>query len=131
MIRELFTIGPLSISPFGVLMVLAFGAAWAQLQWGLRRLRVGADEDASTLLLAAGIGGILGAKLYYAALYQDWRLVFSRSGLVWYGALLLGAVAVCWAARVRRLPLAPTADAAAPAVALGYAVGRVGCFLVG
>jgi phosphatidylglycerol:prolipoprotein diacylglycerol transferase len=131
MIRELFHIGSLSISPFGLMMVLAFLAAWAQLRWGIRRLGLGDEEDASTLLLAGGLGGIAGAKLYYAVLYGDWRLLLSRSGLVWYGGLLLGAAAVLWVARLRRLPLWGVADAGAPAVAIGYALGRVGCFLVG
>lgn len=131
MIRELFQIGPLSISPFGVLMVIAFVAAYLQLRWGLRRLDAGDDEDASALVLAAGLGGIVGAKIYYAALYGDWRLLFDRSGLVWYGGLLLGMLSVIWVLRRRRLPAWSAADAAAPAVALGYAIGRVGCFLVG
>lgn len=131
MIRELFHIGSLSISPFGLMMVLAFLAAWAQLLWGMKRLRVGDEEDASALLLAAGIGGIAGAKIYYAILYGDWHLLLSRSGLVWYGALLLGAVAVLVVARMRRLPLWAVTDAGAPAVAIGYAIGRIGCFLVG
>ena len=138
MIRELFSIGPLSISPFGVLLVAAFLSAYALLIWTARRLELGDDEDASALLLAAGIGGVAGGKIYYAFLYaviksegSFWRLLIDRSGLVWYGALLLGAAAVWWTARRRRLPFVRVADAAAPAVAVGYAVGRVGCFLVG
>lgn len=131
MIRELFHIGPLAISPFGVMLVMAFLAAYWQLRWGLRTLGAGDEEDASALVLAAGIGGILGAKIYYAALYRDWRLLFDRSGLVWYGGLILGAVAVVWVARARRLPGWRTTDAAAPALALGYGIGRIGCFLVG
>lgn len=131
MINELFHIGPLSISPFGVMLVAAFVAAWAQLQWGLRTLGVGDGEDASALVLAAGIGGVAGAKIYYAILYRDWTLLFERYGLVWYGGLILGAVAVIWVARRRQLTGWPVLDAAAPALALGYGVGRIGCFLVG
>jgi phosphatidylglycerol:prolipoprotein diacylglycerol transferase len=131
MINELFSIGPLSISPFGVMLVAAFVAAWAQLQWGLRRLGVGDAEDASALVLAGGIGGILGAKIYYAILYRDWSLLFQRFGLVWYGGFVVGALAVIWVAYRRGLPGWRVADAAAPGLALGYGIGRVGCFLVG
>lgn len=131
MIRELFHIGPLSISPFGALMVIAFLVSWAQLNWGVRRLELGDDEDSSALLLAAGVGGVVGAKIYYAILEGDLRVFFSRSGLVWYGGLILGAVAVLLTARLRRLPVWGVADVAGPTVAIGYAVGRVGCFLVG
>ena len=131
MIQELFSIGPLSISPFGVLMVVAFLSAYLQLRWGFRRLDLGDEEDASAVVLAAGIGGILGAKLYYAALYGDWRLLLGRFGLVWYGGFLLGAAAVIWVVRRRRLPMARTMDVSTLALTLGYAWGRVGCFLVG
>jgi len=131
MINELFHIGPLSISPFGVMLVAAFVAAWAQLQWGLRHYGVGDGEDASALVLAAGIGGILGAKIYYAILYRDWSLLLERFGLVWYGGFLLGALAVIWVGRRRQLPAWPVLDSATPGLALGYGLGRVGCFLVG
>lgn len=131
MIEEAFRIGPLAVSPFGVLMVLAFLSAWAVLRWSFRRLEVGDEEDASALLLAAGIGGIVGAKIYYAILYGDWRLLFDRSGLVWYGAFIAGLAAALWVLRRRGLPVWRALDATAPALALGYAVGRIGCFLVG
>ncbi len=131
MIEELFSIGSLSISPFGIMMMLAFLAAYWQLSNGLKRRQAGNDEDASALLLAAGIGGILGAKLYYAILYGDMSLLFSRAGLVWYGGFLLGAAGVWWTARRRKLDIRQVADSSALGLALGYAVGRVGCFLVG
>ncbi len=131
MLRELFHIGSFSISPFGVMLMLAFLAAYAQLTWGLKRLGAGDAEDASAILFAGGIGGIVGAKVYYAILYHDWHLLFDRSGLVWYGGFILGGLAVIWVLRHRHLPVWRTADAAAVALAVGYAVGRIGCFLVG
>ncbi|MBP1641615.1 MAG: Prolipoprotein diacylglyceryl transferase [Acidobacteria bacterium] len=131
MIQELFRIGPLAISPFGVLLVAAFLAAYLQLQRGLTRLGIGDPDTASALLFAGGVGGVLGAKIYYAILHGDWRLLLERSGLVWYGGFVLGTAAVAWTMHRRRLPPWPTLDALAPALALGYGVGRVGCFLVG
>jgi phosphatidylglycerol:prolipoprotein diacylglycerol transferase len=131
MIQELFHIGSFSISPFGVMLVIAFIGSYLQLGWGMRRLGVGNEEDASALIFAAGVGGIVGAKIYYAILYGSWRLLFDRSGLVWYGGFVLGALGVLWVMRHRRLPAWQTADAVAPALALGYAIGRIGCFLVG
>jgi phosphatidylglycerol:prolipoprotein diacylglycerol transferase len=130
-LRELFHVGSFSVSPFGVMLVVAFLAAYAQLRWGLRRLGAGDEEDASALLFAGGVGGIVGAKIYYAALYRDWRLLIDRSGLVWYGGFVAGAICILWVMRRRRLRPWPTADAVAPALSLGYACGRVGCFLVG
>jgi phosphatidylglycerol:prolipoprotein diacylglycerol transferase len=131
MIQELFHIGSFSISPFGLLLVCAFLASYFQLRWGMRRLEIGDEEDVSALVFAAGIGGTVGAKIYYALLNRDWHVLFDRSGLVWYGGFIVGAAAVLLVVRRRRLPAWPLIDAATPALALGYAVGRIGCFLVG
>lgn len=131
MIREIFHIGSFSISPFGVMLVLAFLASYLQLRWGMKRLGIGDEEDASAIVFAAGLGGILGAKIYYAILNGDWRLLFDRSGLVWYGGFIVGTAGVIWMMRRRRLPAWPMLDAATPALALGYGIGRIGCFLVG
>jgi phosphatidylglycerol:prolipoprotein diacylglycerol transferase len=131
MIREIFHIGSFQVSPFGLMLVLAFLASYLQLRWGMKRLGIGDEEDASALVFAAGLGGIVGAKVYYAILNHDWHLLFDRSGLVWYGGFLLGAAGVLWTMRRRRLPGWPMADVAAPALAIGYGIGRIGCFLVG
>ncbi len=131
MIREIFHIGSFSVSPFGVMLVFAFLGSYLQLRWGMKRLGIGDEEDASAMVFAAGVGGIVGAKVYYALLNHDWRLLFDRSGLVWYGGFILGALGVLWVMRSRRLFDWRMADVAAPALALGYAIGRIGCFLVG
>jgi phosphatidylglycerol:prolipoprotein diacylglycerol transferase len=131
MIRELFHIGPVSISPFGVMMALAFLASYGQLRWGLKHQGIGDEEDAGAIMLAGGFGGIAGAKIYYALLYSDWRLVFQRTGLVWYGGFILATLVVYLVGTRRGLPVRATADVIAPSLALGYAIGRIGCFLVG
>jgi len=131
MIQELFHVGPFAISPFGVMLVVAFLAAYLQLSRGMVRLGVGDADAASALVFAGGVGGIVGAKVYYAILYRDWHLLFERYGLVWYGGFVLGAAAFLFTLRRRRLPLWGTLDAGMPALALGYGLGRIGCFLVG
>jgi len=124
------------ITSFGVMMLLSFLTAGYVMRSELRRM--GEDpEKAWDLVFMAVVGGILGAKGYYILLNyprlatDPAGLIFSRGGLVWYGGFLLAAVLVIWEIKRRQLPLARTADGAAAALALAYAVGRVGCFLVG
>lgn len=131
MYPELFRIGDFPISSFGLMLVLSFVAAYLQLRVGLRHEGAGDEDDAAALVFAAGFFGIVGAKVYYAVLYQDWRLLFDRSGLVWYGGFALAVLALLWTVHRRRLPPWPTVDAMSLSLALGYAIGRVGCFLVG
>jgi len=131
MISELFHIGPFAISPFGVAMMVAFVAAYFQLRGAMAANGAGDAEDAGALVFWGGLIGIAGAKVYYALLYLDWRLLFERYGLVWYGGFLAATATLLWLIRRRRLPLAATADALAVALALGYGIGRLGCFLVG
>ena len=131
MISELFSIGSFSLSPFGPLLVLAFVAAFLQLRWGMNRIGLGTEDDAYAILTAAALGGMVGGKLYYALLYGDISLLLNRSGIVFYGGLIGGTVAVLALCRWRNLPLWKLVDVGAPAVAIGYSVGRIGCLLVG
>jgi len=124
------------ITSFGVFMLLSFLTGGYLLRSELGRM--GQDpEKAWDLVFMAVVGGILGAKGYYILLNyprlmsDPAGLIFARGGLVWYGGFLLAAAFVIWEVRRQKLPLAQTADAAAPGLALAYAVGRMGCFLVG
>lgn len=124
------------ITSFGVMMLLAFLTAALILRSEMKR--VGLDpEHVWDLLFMAVVGGFVGARLYYAVLHLDWTLedpagmLLSRGGMVWYGGFLGAAALVVWQIRRSELPLARMADLTAPALALAYGVGRIGCFLVG
>lgn len=130
MFPTLVKIGNFEITTFGLMMFLAFVAAG----WILARQfkHYGLDPDvASSMVVYAAIGGIVGAKIYYAILFKDWRLLFDRAGLVWYGGLIGGFLACSWLIRRNKIDYLTAADAAAPALSIGYALGRIGCFLVG
>ena len=58
-------------------------------------------------------------------------LLFSRGGLSWFGGFLGGVGAGLWSLHRRRIPLVPALAAASPALAVGHAIGRIGCFMVG
>lgn len=132
----LFEIGGFEITSFGLMMFLSFlGGAWI-LQLQLQR-RGFAGELAWDMLAWIAIGGVLGAKLYYMGLHWEDLVadpmgeLTSRAGLVWYGGLIGGILAYWWQVKKRGLPMATMFDATAPALGLAYAIGRMGCFLVG
>ena len=129
-------IGGADVTTFGLMMFLAFVTAGIIARKEMNRL--GLDgEKAWDLLFMAVVGGIIGAKLYYVFLNYDrlqiegWSFIFSRGGMVWYGGFGLAAILVAWEAHRSKLHVPTIADVAAPSIALAYAVGRVGCFLVG
>jgi len=57
--------------------------------------------------------------------------LFSGSGLTWYGGFAVAAGAILWLIRRRGAPFLQVADAAGMALAIGYAIGRIGCQLAG
>ena len=124
-----FNIGPIEITGYGLMMMVGFLTGGWAIQRELRRR--GLNEDyASDIVVAAVIGGIIGAKLWYVVLTQDPAALISRSGLVWYGGFIGGAAAIYLNGLRKRVPTRITCDLGAPALAVGYALGRVGCFLV-
>jgi phosphatidylglycerol:prolipoprotein diacylglycerol transferase len=133
---EIFSIGNFTVTSFGLMMFLSFlTAAWVT---GAQLQRYGLPKELGWDMLAwVAVGGILGAKLYYLALNFDDVIaapvdqLLSRGGLVWYGGLFCGILAYYVQVRKRKLPIATMFDATAPALAVAYAVGRMGCFLVG
>lgn len=125
----IFQLGPLQITGYGIMMMVGFLAGGWSIQLDLRRR--GYNEDfAADLVVAAVIGGVVGAKLWYVALTQDPGALFSRGGLVWYGGFIGGTLAVMFNGWRLRVPTRVTAEVVAPSLALGYALGRVGCFMV-
>ena len=89
------------------------------------------------MVFAALVGGIVGARLWWVV--ENWSdakddvlgSLFSGSGLVWYGGAIGGAIGVLlWAWRRKFLTL-QMFDVAAVPLAIGYAIGRIGCQLAG
>jgi phosphatidylglycerol---prolipoprotein diacylglyceryl transferase len=130
MYPTLLRVGNFEITTFGLMMFIAFIVGGWVLSKQYRRY--GLSEDlASSVVMAGAIGGIVGAKIYYAILFRDWHLLFDRAGLVWYGGMIGGILAVSFLIWRRKVDYFTAADATAAPAALGYALGRIGCFLVG
>jgi phosphatidylglycerol---prolipoprotein diacylglyceryl transferase len=129
-------IAGLTLQTFGICFALAFIAAGALVAKRLGELGRPVDW-AYELILAALVGGVVGARLYFIVENYDevkndlLGNLFSGSGLVWYGGAIGGAIGVClWAWRRGMLNLALLDLCAAP-LAIGYALGRIGCQLSG
>jgi phosphatidylglycerol:prolipoprotein diacylglycerol transferase len=125
----IFNVGPLQITGYGIMMMVGFlMGGWLI---GLELRRRGLREDyAGEIVVAAVIGGIVGAKLWYVGLTGDPQALFSRGGLVWYGGFIGGTLAVILNGIRLKVPTRWTAQLVAPSLAAAYALGRVGCFLV-
>ncbi len=128
----------------GVLVALLLGGWTAWRQWRTRLPRpqektvtVTPADEVLDMALIAVLAGSVGAKLFHALEYprefleDPAGMLFSTGGFTFYGGLLAGALAVIWYARRRGWHLATVADAIAPSVLLGYAIGRIGCHLAG
>lgn len=136
MYPTLLQLGSFSLHAYGMFAALAMIAAGFVVQRLARRH--GLDSGvALELTVAAIIGGLVGARLYWAAEHWDevrampLHALSGGAGFTWYGGLLGGFVAVLAVAHLRRVPAGVVANIMAPAIALGYAVARIGCFLAG
>lgn len=138
MYPELFKIGDFAISSFGVMVALAFLAGYwvSSLEFQRRGL---SEKLLGNIFIAGMIGGIVGAKLLY--LLENVPIeeltsnpvpyLLSRGGLTFYGGFF-GAILLVWiVSYMNKANLWTIGDAVAPALALGYAIGRIGCLLVG
>jgi phosphatidylglycerol---prolipoprotein diacylglyceryl transferase len=126
----------LPIKTFGVMFALGFLVSGAVIGRRLKELRLPVDW-AYEMVFAALAGGLVGSRLYFVV--QNYDAVkgdlvgglFGGSGLVWYGGAIGGAAGVLlWAWRRGMLRLV-LLDMCAPALAAGYAIGRIGCQLSG
>jgi phosphatidylglycerol:prolipoprotein diacylglycerol transferase len=125
-----FRIGTFEVTGFGIMMMLAFLVGGWLVTLELKR-RGWYHEYGADVVVAAVIGGVVGAKLWYVALTGNPNALFSRGGLVWYGGFIGGLLAVILNGWRRGVPVRITMHLTAPALAAAYAVGRVGCFSVG
>lgn len=128
-------IGPLNLPTFGLMLWLAAVAGAFIMDRTFRRAHI--DVDAVSMVAFAVVAGIVGAKLWHVldtpSDFRElgWRVLWDSAGFAWYGGLTfaIGALIVQgWRARIGALR---TLDLAAPAAAVGYGIGRIGCFLSG
>jgi prolipoprotein diacylglyceryl transferase len=136
------------IRGFGVMMMLATIAAVGLADYRARQM--GLDPEVIySLAFCMFIAGIIGARLFFVVQYfeefvrrnpqgaidvpKSFVALFNvtQGGLVVYGSVIAGVPAGIWYLRLRRLPILAMGDIIAPSMAVGQAIGRIGCFLNG
>lgn len=127
---------------------IAVAAALAGLKWWeknkqklktpeRRAVRIWPHDRVGDIIILGLVFGILGAKLFDNFEHWDQFMedpigrIFSQSGLTFYGGLILAAIAICWYASKKGIKIKHLVDAAAPALMIAYAIGRIGCQVSG
>ncbi|OGX32122.1 MAG: prolipoprotein diacylglyceryl transferase, partial [Omnitrophica WOR_2 bacterium RIFCSPHIGHO2_01_FULL_48_9] len=130
-------IGPVTIYSYGLMMAVAVMVCVFLLSRDARSLGI-SSEKIFDFVFWVVLSGIAGARLFFILLNLDYFVrdpleivMLQKGGLAWQGSLIAGTVAALVYIRKQKLPLAPFLDIIAPYVALGQAIGRLGCFLNG
>ncbi|MEX0975343.1 MAG: prolipoprotein diacylglyceryl transferase [Bacillota bacterium] len=132
----LFSIGPVTLYTYGLMLGLGF-AAGVYVSSRRAESRGYSSDSLFWLFILLLIGGVVGGRLMHVALntwyYQDWRAVLDtrEGGLSIHGVLIGGALTVLAYSRIRKIPFGALTDIVAPGLALGQGIGRIGCFFSG
>jgi len=128
-------LGPITLPTFGLMVATAMICAFFVMRADLKRR--GIEIEAETLVAVPSLAGMIGAKLYHVLetpreLFADpFGQLFTSYGFAWFGGLIAGIAAFIYLGYRFRIPLLTLFDAASPAAALGYGIGRIGCLLSG
>jgi phosphatidylglycerol:prolipoprotein diacylglycerol transferase len=133
MYPTLFRIGDFEVTSFGAMVAAAALVGLWMFRHELARSAL--PESGVDAAIAGLLGGLAGAKLLWTIEHADEAplidLFFSRGGMSWFGGFVGGLVAGLWMMRRRGIRWLQGLAAATPALAVGHALGRIGCFLVG
>jgi phosphatidylglycerol---prolipoprotein diacylglyceryl transferase len=128
-------LGWFNLPTFGLMLWCAAVAGAIVVDRGFKREKITAD--AVGMVAIALVAGILGAKLWHVFDSPDefklegWRVLWDTAGFAWYGGLIFGITALVLQGLRAKIGALRTLDLCAPAAAIGYGIGRIGCFLSG
>lgn len=142
MFPVLFKIGSIPVYSYGLMLGISFLIGSSLINRELRRLKM--DENMGiTLTFIALVAGIIGSKLFY--IIEEWNfgqglpfstlmgsdVIFSSSGLTFYGGLILSILSVIVYAKIKNISALKLFDIMSPPLALAYGIARIGCHLAG
>jgi phosphatidylglycerol:prolipoprotein diacylglycerol transferase len=120
---------------FGLMLWLAAVTAGFIMDRNFRRWKI--EADAVGMVAIAVVAGIVGAKLWHVVdtpsefRLEGWSVLWDTAGFAWFGGLVFGISALILMGNRAKIGALRTLDLAAPAAAIGYGIGRIGCFLSG
>jgi phosphatidylglycerol---prolipoprotein diacylglyceryl transferase len=128
-------IGSFHLPMFGLMLWLAAVIGAVVVDRAFKRASISAD--AVGMVAIAVVAGIVGAKLWHVMDTPSefraigWGVLWDNAGFAWYGGLIFGISALVLQGVRAKIGALRTLDLCAPAAAIGYGVGRIGCFLSG
>src|SRR5579863_6143042 len=128
-------LGSFNLPTFGLMLWLAAVTAGFIMDRNFRRWKI--DADAVGMVAVAVVAGIVGAKLWHVLdtpsefRLEGWHVLIDSAGFAWYGGLVFGITALLVQGKIAKIGPLRTLDLASPAAAVGYGIGRIGCFLSG
>lgn len=125
----LLSFGSLKLYTYGFFMALAFIVTHKLVEIEFARLKV--SIESTNVLIAAIVGGIVGAKIHYVLTWNVDALFDINTGLSFQGGLIGGALLVCLYTKYAGEAVHKVCDAAGPLIPLGHAIGKLGCFFAG
>jgi prolipoprotein diacylglyceryl transferase len=138
-----FIFSPIGSWPAGIVLGLLFaGMKWYEKNKQKlpkperRTVRIWPHDRVGEITILALVFGLVGAKVFdtfenWDSFVKDPSSIFSVSGLTFYGGLICAALAIWWYAKKHKIGFWHLNDAAAPALMLAYATGRIGCQVAG
>ena len=128
-------LGWLNLPTFGLMLWFAAVAGAILVDRGFKREGIAAD--AVGMVAFALVAGLVGAKLWHILdspaefKFEGWRVLWDTAGFAWYGGMVFGILALVVQGVHAKIGALRTLDLCAPAAAIGYGIGRIGCFLSG
>jgi phosphatidylglycerol---prolipoprotein diacylglyceryl transferase len=128
-------IGPLTLGSYGLMVATGLICAFFILRADFARRGVSADAEA--IIGITGLAGLAGSRLYHLLespaefFAAPWPQLFSTMGFAFVGAIIGGFIALVILAKRFRMSMLLMLDAASPAAAIGYGIGRIGCLISG
>jgi phosphatidylglycerol:prolipoprotein diacylglycerol transferase len=134
---ELFSVFGYPIPTFGLMVAIGMMLGIRYAQRSVDRIPVDNEYFVTDLAMWTMIAAFAGGRIGYIIVewetfvQRPWSMIFSRQGYVFYAGFLAAFPVGIWYTRRCKLPLLKILDAVAPAIALGHAFGRGGCYMFG